>query len=93
MRCRLSPAADMAPLGPGPRWAKCGHRAPLSEARETDVTFNHELPTGGAELLSINGSGGPTAGEHFQTLTTIFAGGIDSHSASAVSPLVIGSKS
>jgi hypothetical protein len=24
LRCLLPPAADMAPLGPGPRWANCG---------------------------------------------------------------------
>jgi hypothetical protein len=43
----------------------CGHRAPLSEAREIGVRFNHELPTGCAEVLSINGSVGAHGGSAF----------------------------
>jgi hypothetical protein len=42
---------------------KTGHYPPLSGEREIGVTFNHELPTGRAEVLSVNGSasarGGP----------------------------------
>src|SRR5450755_4083149 len=51
---------------PTRQWARCGHRAPLSEAREIGVRFNHEPPTGCAEVLSINGSVGAHGGSAFK---------------------------
>jgi hypothetical protein len=56
---RRGPGAVASEMGQG------GHRAPLSEAREIGVRFNHELPTGCAEVLSINGSVGAHGGSAF----------------------------
>jgi hypothetical protein len=49
-------------------WAAMGHNRPsrpLSEVRESGVTFNHELPTGHTD--EFNGSGVPLAGNSLET--------------------------
>jgi hypothetical protein len=53
-------------------WAISGHYRPLSDRREIGVTFNHEMPTGFAEILKscqFNGSVRAYGDEHTKIQT------------------------
>jgi hypothetical protein len=88
---QLSPAADMSWRTPS---AAMGPEiTALPRQKNSKYRSKRELPAGCAEVLPIRVALMPTAGGHLQTLTTIFAGGIDEYGTRAVSPLVIGRKS
>jgi len=104
----IPPTSKKAPSQTfGRPWLRCGDQAAhrmsrvcgtvqASEfrPRQKDLKYRsrREPPAGRAEVRPIGVALMSTAGEHLQTLTSIFSGGIDDYCTSAVL-LVIGSKS